>query len=144
MFELLVALSEGPPIIAGLWTAQWWRSGRRSRAGRCGNCARPWDSGTENRFLVGGRLICSTCAGTIKKGMPWELGALSLILAGTAVLGLIVAEGLAWVLGPLVAFPLGIGVLQLLKLANRRAQMRIATGESSDSMPENADPPVGV
>ena len=83
---------------------------------------------------------CSACASKMKKHLPWEVGALSLILAGTAGVGLLMAEGLIWVLGPLVTLPLGFGILQLMKLANRRAQKRIATGESPDLIAERTDP----
>ena len=140
MFELLVALSAVPPILAVLWTAEWWRSGRRNRKGRCGTCAQALSSGPEARVLVGGRMICSACASKMKKHSLWEVGALSLILAGTAGVGLLMAEGLVWVLGPLVTLPLGFGILQLMKQANRRAQKRIATGESPDLIAERTDP----
>ncbi len=139
MLELIIALSAAPPVIAGLWTFEWWRSGRRNRRGECGSCRQPLSSATEDRFLIGGRLICTGCAGRMKKHLPWELGALSLIAAAAAGGGLLVAGGLGWALGSLVTFPLGLGVIQLMKWANRRTQRRIAAGESPDVPPGQAD-----
>jgi hypothetical protein len=68
--------------------------------------------------------------------MPWELGALavwSALLAGLAVTTL--ASGSALDVSFFIAGSTGgifLGTVQLMKLANRRAQRRIAAGEFAD------------
>jgi len=82
--------------------------------------------------------------------MPWMLGTLALVVVAAAGGAALAAEGPEWILGPLVTFPLAFGVVHLMKLANRRAQKRIASGkspqlargeqDSSDSEPLQALP----
>jgi hypothetical protein len=129
MFELIVALSVTPPILAGLWMAEWWRSGRRNRKGECGGCRRPLAYTSEDQFLISGRLICAGCATRMKRRMPWMLGTLALVVVAAAGGAAVMAEGAEWVLGPLVTFPVAFGAVQLMKLANRRAQRRLAAGD---------------
>jgi hypothetical protein len=68
--------------------------------------------------------------------MPWELGALAgwaTLLAGLAVANL--AAGSAMNVAFFIAGSTGVvflGAVQLMKLANRKAQQRIAAGEFSD------------
>lgn len=125
---LIAALTATPPVVAGLWIAEWWRSGRRNRRGACGSCAETLSDELDDRFLVSGRLICSGCAGAMKRRMPWLLGTLLVLLTGSAIATAIMADGIEWVLSPLIMFGFGLGAIQLMKVANRRAQRRIATG----------------
>lgn len=132
---LIVALSATPPVLAGLWVAEWWRSGRRNRRGECGACGQALGADSEDRYLVSGRLTCSGCATQMKKRMPWMLGGLAVLITGTTIGVAMVADGWEWVLNPIITSTLVIGTLQLMKVANRRAQRRIAEGELPQIMP---------
>lgn len=132
---LIVALSATPPVLAGLWVAEWWRSGRRNRRGECGACGQALGTESEDRYLVSGRLICSGCTTQMNRRMPWMLGALGVLVTGTAIGVAMVVDGWEWMLNPLITFSATIGTLQLMKVANRRAQRRIAAGEIPQIMP---------
>lgn len=75
----------------------------------------------------------------MKKRMPWMLGGLAVLVTGTAVGVAMVVDGWEWVLNPLITSTMVIGTLQLMKVANRRAQRRIAAGELPKIMPGQAD-----
>ena len=121
--------------VAGTTAALAWmvdrrRCRRRNEQGQCGACGVSWDeTSSGDAYLIHGRLVCEDCAEKAKRRMPWELGA----LAGWVALatGLTLADqGLAL----LVFIPAGMGIaslgaVQLMKLANRNAQRRIAAGE---------------
>lgn len=137
---LIVALSATPPVLVGLWVAEWWRSGRRNRRGECGACGQALGTESEDRYLVSGRLTCSGCATQMKKRMPWMLGGLAVLITGTGIGVAMVVDGWEWVLNPIITSSMVIGTLQLMKVANRRAQRRIAAGEIAQIMPGQTDP----
>ena len=126
----IALLAAATPAAAGLWWFGIRRSQRRNGRGECGSCSQLLGSDSEERFLVGGRLICVDCARRLKKRMPWLLGAATVLITGAGVGAGMAADGLEWVLGPLVTISLGLGALQTMKAANRRAQRRLAEGES--------------
>ena len=133
MVELAAAAAAGASALA-----VWWRDRQRCRqrneSGACGACGARWpDTGPGEPYLIHGRLVCEPCAEKAKRRMPWHFG----ILGGSAALaaGLIVAgQGVV----ALVAFPIAstvamtLGAVQLMKLANRKAQRRIVTGDYPD------------
>ena len=115
------------------WTLDRRRCRLRNEQGECGACGVSWaETLSGDPYLIHGRLVCEDCAEKTKRRMPWELGA----LAGWVALatGFTLAdEGLAL----LLFIPAGMaiatfGAVQLMKLANRSAQRRIAAGESAD------------
>jgi len=112
------------------WVVDRRRCRRRNEQGECGACGISWaETSSGDPYLIHGRLVCEDCAEKAKCRMPWELGA----LAGWVALatGFTLAdEGLALLL--LIPAAMGIatlGAVQLMKLANRNAQRRIAAGE---------------
>lgn len=114
------------------WLADRSRSRRRNERGRCGACGDSLaDSG--DSFLIHGRLVCAACAARARKRMPWELGGLAAWVALVSTVGVgnllvgNVAEIAALILVPTLLVP--VGAVQLMKLANRRAQQRIASGD---------------
>lgn len=129
MVFVLTAVAGASAVVA--WMVDRRRCRRRNQEGQCGACGIPWaDAPSGERYLIHGRLVCEDCAEKAKRRMPWELGA----LAGWVGLGIgitLAGKGLA-----LLAFiPAGMGIatlgaVQLMKLANRAAQRRIAAGES--------------
>jgi len=125
----------GIPTVGGLWILERWRSGRRNRSGACATCGTSWrETPSGEPYLIHGRLVCEDCAETARRRMPWHFGLLGLA-AGAAGVGVAVIEG-GMVMG--ILFPIGstlamtLGAVQLMKLANRRAQSRIAAGEFPD------------
>ena len=130
MEVLVIAAIAGAGALA-TWVADRRRSRQRNRSGRCATCGTDWSSSSSQEpYLIHGRLVCKDCAGKARKRMPWQLGAVALfsivaLSAATAAQGatavvLFSAFGTAGML---------IGAVQAMKLANRRAQRRIATGE---------------
>ena len=112
------------------WMVDRRRCRRRNEQGRCGGCGISWATASSyDPYLIHGRLVCEACAEKAKRRMPWELGA----LAGWVALatGLTLSDqGLAL----LVFIPAGMGIaslgaVQLMKLANRKAQRRMAAGD---------------
>ncbi len=119
------------------WVLDLRRSQRRNTRGQCGACGVPWvETGSGDPYLIHGRLVCEYCAAKAKRRMPWELGALagwSVLLAGLFVTTL--ATGSARDISFFIAGSTGFvffGTVQLMKLANRSAQRRIAAGEFTD------------
>lgn len=130
---LVLALTAGATAAAVFaWMADRRRSRRRNERGECGTCGQTLADSGES-YLIHGRLVCGPCAEKARRRMPWELGA----LAGWA--GLVTAIGAVNLLagnlaevGVLVVAPailVPVAAVQLMKLANRRAQRRIAAGE---------------
>lgn len=125
----------GIPVVGGLWMFERWRSARRNRRGSCATCGTSWRSTeTGEPYLIHGRLVCEECADVARRRMPWHFG----IIAGATAAA---ALGIAWNEGgfvPGILFPVGttlaatLGAVQLMKLANRDAQRRIAAGEFPD------------
>ena len=133
---VVLALTAAAGAVAA-WMLDLRRSRRRNKEGQCGACGVSWaETGSGDPYLIHGRLVCEDCAGKARRRMPWELGALagwSALLAGAAVTSL--AAGSAKDLAFFIAGSTGIvflGTVQLMKLANRRAQRRIAAGEFPD------------
>jgi hypothetical protein len=125
----------GIPTVGGLWMFERRRSRLRNRRGSCATCGTSWRSTQSGEpYLIHGRLVCEDCAEIARRRMPWHFGT----IAGATALA---ALGIAWNEGGLVPgilFPVGttvamtIGAVQLMKLANRNAQRRIAAGEFPD------------
>jgi ferric-dicitrate binding protein FerR (iron transport regulator) len=125
----------GLPTVGGLWMFERWRSRRRNRSGECASCGTAWTStGSDDPYLIHGRLVCEACAEKARRRMPWHFGILGLA-AGVAATGVALAEG---GLATIILLPIGttvamtLGAVQLMKLANRGAQRRIAAGEFPD------------
>jgi hypothetical protein len=138
---VLTALAAGSAVAA--WMVDRRRCRRRNERGECGACGVSWaETSSGDAYLIHGRLVCEDCARKAKRRMPWELAA----LAGWVALatGVTLAdEGLAL----LVFIPAGMGIatlgaVQLMKLANRDAQRRIAAGELTgfDALDTDARP----
>lgn len=124
----------GLPVVGGLWGFERWRSGRRNRNGECASCGGAWTSiPSEDRFLIHGRLVCEACADRARRRMPWHFGVLALAAATGTLLALAGAEVVAMALLPAgSAMVMTLGAVQLMKLANRKVQRRIARGEFPD------------
>jgi hypothetical protein len=131
----------GIPTVGGLWIFERRRSRRRNQVGACATCGTSWRSTSSGEpYLIHGRLVCEDCAETARRRMPWHFGILGLA-AGAAGLGVGLGEGglvlgILWPVGSTVAMTLG--AVQLMKLANRNAQRRIASGEFPDLQPLRA------
>ena len=130
MEVLVIAAIAGVGALA-TWIADRRRSRHRNGSGRCATCDTAWaDSGLQEAYLIHGRLVCEACAAKARKRMPWQLGAVAVftmvaLASATAAQGatavvLFSAFGTAGML---------IGAVQVMKLANRRAQRRIAAGD---------------
>jgi hypothetical protein len=125
----------GIPTVGGLWMFERWRSGRRNRSGDCASCGTSWSSTSSGEpYLIHGRLVCEDCAEIARRRMPWHFA----VIAGAAAaagLGVAIGEGS---LAMALLIPVGstlamtLGAVQLMKLANRNAQRRIADGEFPD------------
>lgn len=129
MLVLTFAAVAGAGAVAA-WMVDRRRCRRRNAQGHCGACGISWAATSSgDPYLIHGRLICESCAEKARRRMPWELGALAGWVAVAA--GVTLADqGLAL----LVFIPAGMGIaslgaVQLMKLANRSAQRRIAAGE---------------
>ena len=129
-FVLTVAGFAAVPGMAFLWVANRWQSRRRNASGACATCGEKWsEAGSDERFLIHGRLVCEGCATRTKKRLGWQFGFLS---GWTlfAVVMILVTEGpdLFALMPPTMVAGMALGAVGLMKLANRRAQQEIATG----------------
>lgn len=130
MEVLLMAALAGAGALA-TWVVDRRRSLNRNRAGRCAGCGTAWASLTSQEpYLIHGRLVCEDCAAKAKKRVPWQLGAV----------GMFTFIAVAWATASqgatAVALFSGLGTagmltaaVQVMKLANRSAQRRIAAGD---------------
>ena len=128
---LVLALSAVAGVSAvAAWIVDRRRCRRRNEQGACGACGISWaETSSGDPYLIHGRLVCETCAEKAKRRMPWELGALAGWVA-VAVGATLADQGLALLL--VIPATMGVaivGAVQLMKLANRNAQRRIAVGE---------------
>jgi hypothetical protein len=129
VLALTAAASAG---VVAVWIADRRRFRRRNERGGCGACGDSLaDSG--DSYLIHGRLVCGECAARARRRMPWELGGLAVWVALVTSIGaasLLVGNGAgiaALIVVPTILVP--VGTVQLMKLANRRAQLRISGGE---------------
>ena len=135
---LVLAFTAAAVASAVAWMVDQRRCRRRNEQGECGACSVLWaETPSGDPYLIHGRLVCEGCAQKAKRRMPWQLGALggwaasiAAIAAGKALAGNGVAVMLFFIVGSAIVVPLG--AVQLMKLANRRAQRRIAAGEFPD------------
>jgi hypothetical protein len=138
-----LTLIGGGPAVAGLWGFERWRSRRRNRIGECAACGASWrGTPSGDPYLIHGRLVCEACATRARRRMPWSFGLLGIaagVGTGFAVAGADVAVMMVVPAGSTVVMTLG--AVKLMKLANRRAQRRIAMGEFPDM---DALAPVGM
>jgi len=129
MLVLALTAVAGVSAVAA-WMVDRRRCRRRNEQGACGACGISWAATPSgDPYLIHGRLVCEDCAERAKRRMPWELGALAAWVALAAAFTL-ADEGLALLL--VIPAAMGIatlGAVQLMKLANRNAQRRIAAGE---------------
>ena len=116
------------------WMLERRRSRRRNRKGECAACGVPWAATPSgDPYLIHGRLVCEECAEKARRRMPWHFG----ILAAAAAIGTGIAVAGAD-LAVMILVPAGstivmtLAAVQLMKLANRNAQRRIAAGEFPD------------
>ena len=133
----------GIPTVGGLWTFERIRSRRRNRSGRCATCGTPWRAtASGDPYLIHGRLVCEDCAERARRRMPWQFGTIGAAAAlagvGSAMAGGSPAMIILVPVGTTVAMTLG--AVQLMKLANRDAQRRIASGEFPDMRVLGAGP----
>ena len=130
---MALAAAAGAGALAA-WLADRRRSRRRNGQGACASCGVSWgETASAEPYLIHGRLVCERCAEKARRHIPWEYGALA--TAAAVATGFMVAgKGLV----AMVLFPAGstivmtLAAVELMKLANRRAQRRIAAGESPD------------
>ena len=126
---LALAAFAGATALAG-WIADRRRARTRNETTRCAACGDDLGgAATSDLFLIHGRLVCPGCAEGAKRKTVWQF----VVLVGAIAFatGMIAAEqGVA----ALISVPVGttllmtVGTVQLMKLANRRAQRRIAEG----------------
>lgn len=129
MEVMALAAAAGVAALAG-WFADRRRARARNAHTRCGSCATDLTGAdTSELFLIQGRLICAACADGAKRKLLWQFVGLTGAVAFSV--GMIVAkEGVV----AMLAVPIGTvlvmttGTVYLMKLANRRAQERIARG----------------
>lgn len=142
MWELILGGVIGSvPALAGLWSLDLWRAGKRNRGGACANCGTAWtESPSGERFLIHGRLVCSPCAERTKSRLPWYFGVIgaATIIATT---GIGISKGLtAGILFPLASVTvLAVTAVKVMQLANRRAEKRIAAGEFPELLSDASD-----
>lgn len=133
MEVLVLAAAAGVSAFAA-WLADRKRSRRRNRSGECAACATPWaKTPSGDPYLIQGRLICEACAKKAKRRIPWQLAAIggfAAVASGSAMAGHGVTAIAFISAGSTVAMT--VGAVQLMKLANRSAQRRIATGDFPD------------
>lgn len=122
----------GLPAVGGWWMFERWRSRRRNEGGKCAMCGAPWGSiAFDDAYLVPGRLACEGCAERARRRLPWHFGILGLAAAvgtGIAVAGADVTVMILLPAGSTMVMTLD--AIQLMKLANRNAQRRIARGST--------------
>lgn len=144
MEVLALAAFAGAGALAA-WVADRLRARGRNRTGRCATCGTSWtESSSPDPYLIHGRLVCEACAARARRRMPWELGAvaafslvaLASATAGQGLTAVVVVSGLGTA-GMLV------GAVQLMKLANRTAQRRIANGDYPDIASVRSGEPSG-
>ena len=132
----LTAAACASAIVA--WMLDRRKCHRRNKRGACGACSVSWaETPSGDPYLIHGRLVCEDCAETAKRRMPWELGALagwSALIAAIATGNVLAGNGVAVMALSMAASTIVVplGAVQLMKLANRRAQRRIAAGEFPD------------
>lgn len=129
LWAALAAVGLGVPLA---WGFERRRSHRRNLDGACAACGMPW-SGTSSvePYLIHGRLVCEACAEKAKRRMPWHVAAIGAAAAvGTGIAAVSSRSPTIMALMPASsAILMTVGAVQWMKLANRRAQRRIAAGE---------------
>ena len=146
MEVLVIAAIAGAGALA-TWVVDRRRSRQRNRAGRCATCGITWESSNlQDAYLIHGRLVCEACAAKARKRMPWQLGAVA-VFSMVALASATAAQGATAVVlfSGFGTAGMLIGAVQLMKLANRRAQRRIAAGDypgigsvrSSEELPQD-------
>ena len=119
------------PAVGGVWWLQSRRSRRRNAKGACAICGESWaTSESDERYLVHGRLICVRCASRTRVRLFWQFG----VLAGAAALSSVTVllgddPGLFVLAPPAMVVVFTAASVGLMKLANRRAERRIAEGD---------------
>jgi len=130
MLVLLLAAAAGVTATAG-WLFDQHKGRRRNEKGACGNCGTGWsDTPSGGPYLMHGRLVCELCAGKAKYRLSWHFGFLataavmasSLTLAGNGLVAMVLLP-----VGFTVSMTLA--AVQLMKLANRDAQLKILVGD---------------
>jgi hypothetical protein len=129
MEVLALAAVAGATALAG-WFADRRRAQTRNGNSECAACGMTLQGGDRSElFLIHGRLVCPGCANGAKRKTLWQF--VGLTGATAFATGMIAAsQGLV----AMLAFPVGsallmtAGAVHLMKLANRRAQERIARG----------------
>lgn len=135
MEVLAVAAIAGAGALA-TWMADRRRSRGRNRTGQCATCGTSWtESSSQDPYLIHGRLVCEACAANARRRMPWELGAVAAFsLVALALASAMAGQGLTTVVLVSAVGTAGmlVGAVQVMKLANRTAQRRIANGDYPD------------
>ena len=130
---LVLAIAAAAAVSAGAaWILDQRRCLRRNKKGECAACGISWtETPSGDPYLIHGRLVCEDCAEVARRRMPWHFATIG-IAAAAAGLGVALGQGglamaILWPIGSTLA--LTLGAVQLMKLANRNAQRRIAAGE---------------
>lgn len=146
--EVLVAAAVAGAAALAAWVADRRRARRRNRSGQCATCGTSWaESASQDRYLIHGRLVCEACAAKARRRLPWELGAIA-AFSVVALASAVAAQGPTAIVLASAGGTAGmlVGAVQLMKLANRTAQRRIARGDdagiASVRSSQNSDPDV--
>jgi hypothetical protein len=121
----------GIPTVGGLWMFESRRARRRNQRGECAACGNAWSATSSvEPYLIHGRLVCEACAAKARRRMPWHFGIIGVSAALATGLSIAGAEVALMILLPAAStLVLTVGTVQVMKLANRVAQRRIAAGE---------------
>lgn len=130
MLVLVLAAAAGASVTVA-WLIDRRRGSQRNNQGKCAACGISWAETTAgDPYLIHGRLVCEGCAGNARRRLPWHFG----IIAGATAIATgatLAGNGIvAMLLVPVGAtIVMTLGTIKLMKLANRKAQRRIALGE---------------
>ena len=141
MEVLALAAVAGATALAG-WFADRRRARSRNANARCAACGEALHGEDRDElFLIHGRLVCARCADGAKRRTLWQFVGLTgatvfatgMIAASKGVVAMLVFPAAS-------ALLMSAGAIHLMKLANRRAQDRIARGTDPSFAALDGDP----
>lgn len=130
---VLLASAGAGAVAVGGWISDRLRSNRRNAEGECAACARGWAEIEDlERFLIQGRLVCQDCAARARRRLGWQFGLLGAAALLSSV-GVLLSEdpAIMALLPPATVGIFAAGTVTMMKLANRRAQARLARGDDA-------------